>query len=200
MFKLPEINFSKAPFLTEVTIQYHYDKHHRTYIEKLNQLVGDLPQKELTQIIQDSSGALYDNAAQAWNHTFYWLGLTPCPSTLDKKSELARAIDDQLGGNSDLKKKFVDSALSLFGSAWTWLALNVQSNKIEVINTSNSITIDFKKYRPLLICDVWEHAYYIEYRNSRSNYLSEFWSAINWNFVADNFQNRDFQKVSKRMT
>lgn len=200
MFKLPEINFSKAPFLSEETIQYHYGKHHRSYVDKLNQLVGDLPQKELTEIILDSSGGLFDNAAQAWNHTFYWLGLTPGPSTLDKTSNLAKSIEDQYGGNSDLKKKFIDSGLSLFGSGWTWLALNTQTNKIEVFNTSNANTINFKKYMPLLICDIWEHAYYIEYRNSRPNYLSEFWSAINWTFVAENFKNRDLQKVSKLMT
>lgn len=197
MFKLPEFNFTKTSFLSEETIQYHYGKHHRAYIEKLNMLTESLPSKDILEIIRDSDGALYNNAAQSWNHTFYWMGLTPGPSVLNLNSLLAKSLKEQIGSDSDLKEKFVESALKVFGSGWTWLALNLQSKKIEIINTSNADVIDFKKYAPLLICDIWEHAYYIEYRNSRSNYLTEFWSAINWKFVEDNFENKDLTKVGK---
>ncbi|MBK7963846.1 MAG: superoxide dismutase [Bdellovibrionales bacterium] len=197
MFKLPEFNFTKASFLSEETIQYHYGKHHNAYIEKLNNLMEGLPPKDILEIIRDSDGALYNNAAQSWNHTFYWMGLTPSPSSLNLNSLLEKSIKEQFGSESGLKEKFVESALKVFGSGWTWLALDMQGKKIEIINTSNADVIDFKKYMPLLICDIWEHAYYIDYRNSRSNYLAEFWTAINWKFVEDNFENKDQAKVGK---
>jgi Fe-Mn family superoxide dismutase len=200
MFKLPEVNFTKAPFLSEETLQFHYGKHHRAYIENLNKLSADLPPKDLLEIIQSSDGAMFNNAAQVWNHTFYWLGLTPSPNSLAQDSSLSRAVLEQFESETLLREKFVDSALKLFGSGWTWLALNLHNNKIEILNTSNADIIDFKIYMPLLICDVWEHAYYIEYRNSRSNYLKEFWSAINWKFVENNFENKKLDKVSELLT
>ncbi|MBK9041565.1 MAG: superoxide dismutase [Fe] [Bdellovibrionales bacterium] len=138
MFKLPEFNFTKASFLPEETIQYHYGKHHSAYIGKLNKLMEGLPPNAILENIRDSDGALYNNAVQSWNHTFYWMGLTPSPSILNSNSLLAKSIKVQFGSESGLKENFVESALKVFRSGWTWLALNMQSKKIEIINTSNA--------------------------------------------------------------
>lgn len=199
MFKLPEFNFSNAKFLSQETIEYHHGKHHRAYIENLNRLTESMPQEDILEIIRKSEGAVYNNAAQSWNHTFYWMGLTPSPSALNFNSQLGKAINEQFGSDSALKEKFIESGAKVFGSGWTWLALNVQSNKIEILNTSNADVIDFSKHIPLLVCDIWEHAYYIEYRNSRSNYLAKFWNAINWKFVEENFEDKELTKVGQRM-
>lgn len=199
MFKLPDFSFSNVKLLSAETIEYHHGKHHRAYIENLNRLIENMPQKNILEIISNSEGAIYNNAAQSWNHTFYWMGLTPSPSVLNFDSQLGRAINEQLGSHSVLKEKFIDSGTKVFGSGWTWLALNNQTGKIEILNTSNAEVVDLKKYIPLLVCDIWEHAYYIEYRNARSNYLAEFWDAINWKFVEENFETKDLSKVGKRM-
>jgi Fe-Mn family superoxide dismutase len=200
MFKLPEFNFANAKFLSEETIEYHHGKHHRAYIENLNKLAEGLQQTDILEIIRSSEEALYNNAAQSWNHTFYWMGLTPGPSALNSSSPLAKAIVEQFGSESSLKEKFIEAATQVFGSGWTWLAFNLQNKSIEIMNTNNADLIDLKKYMPLLICDIWEHAYYIEYRNSRARYLSEFWSAINWKFVEENLELKDLTKVSKLLT
>jgi len=197
MFKLPEINFNKAPFLSEETIQHHYGKHHLVYVDNLNKLTAGLPPKDILEIIQTSDGAMFNNAAQSWNHTFYWLVLTPGPAALTQNSALSKGLKEQFESITVLKDKFTDSALKLFGSGWTWLAVNLKSRKVEILNTSNAAIIDLKKYMPLMNCDVWEHAYYIDYRNSRANYLKEFWSAINWKFVEENYENKDISRVSK---
>lgn len=200
MFKLPELDFSKATFLAPETIQYHYGKHHQAYIDNLNKLTKDLPPKALEAIIQSSEGGLYNNAAQTWNHTFYWLGLIPTPAPLTASSALSKSIVETFGSEAGLKTAFIDSATKVFGSGWTWLALNLQSKKLEILNTANAEMVDLKKHVPLLVCDVWEHAYYIEYRNSRPNYLAAFWNAINWKFVETNFETKDVGQVSKLLT
>jgi superoxide dismutase, Fe-Mn family len=195
MFKLPEIDFSKAPFLSAETLEYHYGKHHKAYVDNLNKLTKDLPKKGVLEIVGSSDGALFNNAAQTWNHTFYWLGLTPSASEIRPDSPLAKSISTQFGSMDGLKEKFLDSATKVFGSGWTWLALNRQTSSLEILNTSNADTVDFKKYAPVMICDVWEHAYYIEYRNSRANYLAGFWKAINWQFVESNFDKKSYEKI-----
>ena len=199
MFKLPEIDFSNAKVLSAETVQYHYGKHHQAYIDKLNKLTEGLPAKDLLEIIATAKGDLFNNAAQAWNHTFYWLGLTPKPSELSSDSKLLKAINTQYGSITEMKEKFIASATSVFGSGWTWLTLDKASGKFEILNTSNAGMPDLSKYTPLLVVDVWEHAYYIQYRNSRANYLGEIWSGVNWSFAEDNFSKDNLSAVTNRM-
>jgi superoxide dismutase, Fe-Mn family len=199
MFKLPEINFSKVHFLPDETIDCHFGKHHKSYIDRLNQLTEGLPRSDILDFIRKGQGPIYNNAAQAWNHTFFWLVLTPEPSRLNSDSELARKIKKQFGDLDGLKSKFFEAGMSLFGSGWTWLAVNNQNFSLEILNTTNADIVDFEKYSPVLICDVWEHAYYIEYRNSRANYLDGFWRSINWKFVEDNFVNKNYENVGRLM-
>lgn len=200
MFKLPTVDFSKNAFLDAETIEFHFGKHHKAYIDNLNKLTLDSEKRSLIEIIKNSQGALFNNAAQSFNHTFYWLGLTPDKNSIKKESNLSLQIDKDFGGIEKLKMLFLERALSVFGSGWTWLALNKSNNQLEIINTPNADVIDFENYMPLLLCDVWEHAYYIDYRNSRANYLNDFWDSINWNFVSENFEKKDLKKIENSMS
>ena len=199
MYKLPEIDFSKATFLATETVQYHYGKHHKTYIDNLNKLTKDLPAKDLMGIIRTSDGGLYNNAAQSWNHTFYWLGLTPKATALEAGSKLAGAIQAQFQSEENLKTKFIESATAVFGSGWTWLAMNKATQKFEILNTGNAQVINTEKLTPIFVCDVWEHAYYIQFRNARAEYLNQFWAAINWKFAQTNFETNNLKVVSDLM-
>lgn len=200
MFKLPTIDFSKNTFLDAETIEFHFGKHHKAYIDNLNKLTLDSEKRSLIEIIKNSQGALFNNAAQSFNHTFYWLGLTPAKISIKKGSSLGLQIEKEFGGIEKLKTLFLEQALSVFGSGWTWLALNKTNNKLEIINTANADVIDLENKMPLLVCDVWEHAYYIDYRNSRANYLNDFWDSINWNFVSENFEKKDLKKIENFMS
>lgn len=200
MFKLPTIDFSKNTFLDAETIEFHFGKHHKAYIDNLNKLTIDSERRSLIEIIKNSQGALFNNAAQSFNHTFYWLGLTPAKISIKIGSSLSLQIDKDFGGIEKLKTLFLERALSVFGSGWTWLALNKSNNQLEIINTTNADVVDLENYMPLLVCDVWEHAYYIDYRNSRANYLNDFWESINWNFVSENFEKKDLKKIENSMS
>ena len=199
MFKLPTINFSKNTFLDAETIEFHYGKHHKAYIDNLNKLTVGSERESLIEIIKNSQGALFNNAAQSFNHTFYWLGLTPAKISIKKESSLSLQIDKDFGGIEKLKPLFLDRALSVFDTGQTQLVVNKSNNTIEILNTANADVIDLENFMPLLVCDVWEHAYYIDYRNSRPNYLNDFWDSINWNFVSENFENRDLNKIENSM-
>ncbi|KPJ67774.1 MAG: superoxide dismutase [Coxiella sp. DG_40] len=185
-FKLPDLPFPKdslAPYLSQETIEYHYGKHHRGYIEKLNKIIEGKAEenKSLEEIIKTASGGLFNNAAQAWNHNFYW----NCLSAKAKKrpgGKLSKMIDKAFGSFEEFKSKFKESALSNFGSGWTWLVKKSNGN-LEIINTSNAGNPITNGDKPLLTCDVWEHAYYIDYRNERGKYLDNFWNIVNWDFV-----------------
>ncbi|MBL7545554.1 MAG: superoxide dismutase [Bdellovibrionaceae bacterium] len=200
MFKLPVIDFSNNSFLTEETVKYHYGKHHAAYIENLNKLISDSEKKTLIEIIKSSRGALFNNAAQAFNHTFYWLCLTPQRSPILPNCDLHKLIVREFGSLEKLRSAFIERALSVFGSGWTWLALNKSTNKLEIINTTNADVVDLENYMPLLVCDVWEHAYYIDYRNSRAKYLDEFWNEINWQFASENYESKDICRIEMFMT
>ncbi len=197
MFILPDFNFANVANISQETFTYHYGKHYKTYIDNLNNLSKDLSTHNLVDIINSSQGPLFNNAAQVWNHTFYFLGLTPRRSNLKPDSNLSNQIDTQYGSFSNFKEAFFKEALNLFGSGWTWFALNKESKKLEIINTSNAVVIDFKKYVPLLICDVWEHAYYIDFRNARNKYLEAFWNVINWEFVENNYNTQSLVDVNE---
>ncbi len=190
MFELPSLPYAQdalVPFISKETIEYHYLKHHKTYVDNLNKLLEnqvDYLNLSLEDIIQKSTGPLFNNAAQVWNHTFYWHCLSP-EIDQEPSSELLSLINNSFGSFALFKEKFTDCALKTFGSGWAWLVLTPQGN-LDIISTSNAQTPITMSLKPLLTCDVWEHAYYIDYRNARAQYMTSFWKIINWKFVQNN--------------
>lgn len=187
-FELPALPFDKkslSPYISEETIEFHYGRHHQTYVNNLNQLVigTEFAEKSLDEIVKSSSGAIFNNAAQIWNHTFYWNCLQADGTELS--ADLAEAINLSFGGLEKFKDIFTKTALSLFGSGWVWLVKD--ANGLGIVSTSNAATPITTGQIPLLTCDVWEHAYYIDYRNARAKYLENFWHIVNWKFVSKNF-------------
>ncbi len=188
--KLPELPYAMnalAPTISQETLEYHYGKHHKAYVTNLNNLIKgtEFENASLEEIIKKSSGGLFNNAAQVWNHTFYWNSLSPSGGG-KPSGTLADAINAEFGSLDAFKEKFSTSAATNFGSGWTWLVKN-QSGSLEIVNTSNAGCPLTDDKIPLLTCDVWEHAYYIDYRNVRPKYIEAFWSLVNWDFVASNF-------------
>jgi superoxide dismutase, Fe-Mn family len=186
-FSLPELPYAKdalEPHISEETLEYHYGKHHQTYVDKLNGMVEgtDDADKSLEEIIRNSSGGLFNNAAQVWNHTFYWHCLSPNGGGRPS-GKLAELIDRDFGSFDDFEKEFSDKAVGNFGSGWTWL-VKQPGGKLAVVNTDDAKTPLTGDDKPLMTCDVWEHAYYIDYRNARPKYLEAFWELVNWDFVA----------------
>ncbi len=187
---LPELPYAMnalEPHISQETLEYHYGKHHKTYVEKLNGLIegGEFADASLEDIIRRSSGGVFNNAAQVWNHTFYWNCLSPDGGG-KPSGALADAIDDAFGSFDEFKKQFTDKSVTLFGSGWAWL-VKKPDGKLAIVQTSNAATPLTGEDTPLLTCDVWEHAYYVDYRNARPKYLEAFWQLINWDFVAKNF-------------
>jgi Fe-Mn family superoxide dismutase len=199
-FHLPSIDFKQSSFLDSETLEFHYGKHHKAYVDNLNKLVDGQPVQGLVEIIQNSSGGLFNNAAQAWNHTFYWMCLTPTASALRATSALAQAINRDFGSLENCQAEFEKMGASNFGSGWTWLAKEKASQKLSWINTSNAHLVDLKTHIPILVADVWEHAYYIKYRNARPQYLKDFWAAVNWTAAEKFFETDDVSAVEKSMT
>lgn len=191
-FELPALPYAinaLEPHISQETLEYHYGKHHNTYVVKLNGLVEgtDLAEKSLEEIVQTSTGGVFNNAAQVWNHTFYWHCLSPNGGS-EPTGELADAIVKAFGSFAEFKAKFTDSAINNFGSGWTWL-VKTEDGALEIVNTSNAgcpIAEEGLKMTPLLTVDVWEHAYYIDYRNVRPDYMAAFWALVNWDFAAKN--------------
>ncbi len=190
-FQLPDLPYSKealAPHMSAETLEFHYGKHHKTYVDKLNTLVQGTPFAEASfeEIIKKSDGGIFNNAAQVWNHTFFWNCLSPQGGGAPQ-GEVKEAIDKSFGSFDAFKEQFTQAALNLFGSGWAWLVKNSDGSlSIEALsNAGNPLT---KGQTPLLTCDVWEHAYYIDYRNARPKFLEGFWSLANWEYVAKNFK------------
>ncbi len=175
------------PVISAETLEYHYGKHHNAYVTNLNNLIPgtEFENMSLGDIIMKSSGGVFNNAAQVWNHSFYWNCLSPNGGG-EPSGALADAINSTFGSFDAFKEAFSKSAVGNFGSGWTWLVKNADGS-IEIFNTSNAGTPMTEGKTALLTVDVWEHAYYIDYRNLRPKYLDEIWKLINWNFVADNF-------------
>ncbi|GIU54057.1 superoxide dismutase [Fe] [Shewanella sp. 1_MG-2023] len=190
-FELPALPYAKnalAPHISEETIEYHYGKHHNTYVVKLNGLVEgtEFANKTLEEVVKTSTGGMFNNAAQIWNHTFYWNCLAPNAGGAPTGA-IADAINAAFGSFEEFKAKFTDSAVNNFGSAWTWLVKNADGS-VSIVNTSNAATpLTDESVTSLLTVDVWEHAYYIDYRNVRPNYMAAFWELVNWDFVNANF-------------
>lgn len=190
-FELPALPYERnalEPHISEETLDYHYGKHHNTYVVKLNGLVEgtELASKSLEEIIKTSEGGVFNNAAQIWNHTFYWNCLSPNGGG-QPSGALADAINKAFGSFDEFIAAFNDKAVNNFGSSWTWLVKNADGS-VEIVNTSNAATPLTTEQKPLLTCDLWEHAYYIDYRNVRPDYLKAFWALVNWNFAEDNYQ------------
>lgn len=189
-FELPALPYERdalEPSISKETLDYHYGKHHNTYVVKLNGLIEgkELENKSLEEIIKSSEGGVFNNAAQIWNHTFYWHCLSPNGGGKPTDS-LADAINKAFGSFEAFQKTFTESAVNNFGSGWTWLVKNSDTT-VAIVNTSNAATPLTTNQTPLLTCDVWEHAYYIDYRNVRPDYLAAFWKLVNWKFAAKNF-------------
>jgi len=188
-FELPALPYAKdalAPHISEETLEYHYGKHHKTYVDNLNKLTQDseLADKSLEELIKTQSGGIFNNAAQVWNHTFYWKCLSPNGGG-KPNGDLLTAIERDFGGFDAFKEKFTETSVKTFGSGWGWLVKNADG-KLEIVSTSNAGNPLTDDQTPLLTCDVWEHAYYIDYRNARPKYLEGFWELVNWEFVAKN--------------
>jgi len=187
--KLPELPYAKealAPNISAETLEYHYGKHHKTYVDNLNKLISgtEFEKMSLEEIIKKASGGVFNNAAQIWNHTFYWNSLSPKGGG-EPSGAVATAVTKNFGSFAQFKEKFTNAAVTLFGSGWAWLVENPDGSLvIEATSNAGNPLKDGKK--PLLTCDVWEHAYYIDYRNGRAKYVEAFWNLVNWDFVEKN--------------
>jgi len=189
--KLPDLPYAYdalAPHISKETLEYHHDKHHAGYVNNLNNLIKNNESyraMSLLEIIKNSENAIFNNAAQTYNHTFYWNCLSP--KSTKPNTALLTAIEHQYDSLEAFKKTFTSAALGLFGSGWTWLVKD-HKNNLSLINTSNADTPIVKGYTALLVCDVWEHAYYLDCQNARATYLENFWKVVNWEFVSQNFE------------
>lgn len=190
-FTLPQLPFAKdalVPHMSVETFDYHYNKHHNAYVTNLNNLIKEttFEKMSLEEIILSSEGTMFNNAAQVWNHTFFWSCLSPKGGT-EPTGTLKDQIIQAWGSYEAFKEAFTKSAVANFGSGWTWLVKN-KSGKLEIMNTSNAQTPMTSGSHALLTVDVWEHAYYIDYRNERPRFLNAFWSLVNWDFAEQNFK------------
>lgn len=185
--KLPYALDALQPYISKETLEYHYGKHHKAYVDNLNKLIPgtEFENMSLEETIMKSSGGIFNNAAQIWNHTFYWHCMAP-KSGGEPNGKLADAIKKTFKSFDEFKKQFSETAVKTFGSGWAWLAKNDKGD-LEIISTSNAGTPMKEHKKALLTCDVWEHAYYIDYRNMRPTYVEKFWNLVNWDFVAEKF-------------
>lgn len=189
-FELPKLPYAMdglQPYISVKTLEYHYGKHHQTYVDNLNKLVPGTAFEgaSLEDIIKKADGGVFNNGAQVWNHTFYWNCLNPKGGG-DPKRNLGDAIKKEFGSYEEFKQKFTNAGLTLFGSGWAWLVKN-EEGKLQIIQESNAGNPLRNGLTPLLTLDVWEHAYYLDQQNRRGDYISAFWSLVDWNAVSDRF-------------
>ena len=177
--QLPYALDALAPFISKETLEFHYGKHHQAYVTNLNNLIkgGEFENSSLENIIKNSAGGVFNNAAQVWNHTFYWNSMKPNGGG-SPTGALADAINAKWGSFDQFKAEFTKCAVGTFGSGWAWLVKKSDSS-LDLVSTSNAATP--------LTCDVWEHAYYIDTRNARPKYVENFWNVVNWDFASQNF-------------
>ena len=208
MFKLPVLPYKNdelAPFISKETLEFHYGKHHKTYVDNLNKLIENTPHAKATLevIVQEASGPLYNNAAQSWNHTFYWLGLTKSSSRphAEPIGSLKEQIIKDFTSVQGFKDAYKDNIIKVFGSGWTWLVKDAASNKLSFLNTTNADgPLKTSSVIPIHVCDVWEHAYYIDYRNVRATYFDQFWNIVDWDFCEKNFNSSKPLNLSPLMS
>ena len=187
-FELPPLPYAKdalAPHISAETLDFHHGKHHQSYVNNLNGMIDgtEWAGKSLEDIIKQADGGVFNNAAQIWNHTFYWHCLSPNGGG-EPTGKLADAINDAFGSFTAFKEQFSTAAAKTFGSGWAWLVRDA-SGKLSITSTSNAGNPMTDDFTPMMTCDVWEHAYYIDFRNARPKYIEAFWSLINWDFVAE---------------
>ena len=188
--KLPQLPYAMdalQPHISKETLEFHYGKHHQTYVTNLNNLIKgtEFESMSLENIVLKSSAGMFNNAAQVWNHSFYWSCLSPKGGG-QPSGALAEAINKKFGSFDEFKKQFTQTAVGTFGSGWAWLVKNADGS-LDLVSTSNAQTpLTQAGKKPLLTCDVWEHAYYVDYRNRRPDYVAAFWNLVNWEFVAKN--------------
>jgi len=187
--ELPALPYAKnalEPHISAETLDYHYGKHHQAYVTNLNKMIEgtEHANADLEAIVRKSSGGMFNNAAQVWNHTFYWNCLSPNGGG-DPSGELKTLIDRDFGSVDNFRDQFSKTAVGTFGSGWAWLVLT-PDGKLQLASTSNAETPLTSDNKPLLTCDVWEHAYYVDYRNARPKYVEAFWNLVNWDFVSSN--------------
>ncbi|MCA3192567.1 MULTISPECIES: superoxide dismutase [Fe] [unclassified Cupriavidus] len=184
---LPYAHDALAPHISKETLEFHHDKHHQTYVTNLNNLIKgtEFENASLEEIVKKSSGGIFNNAAQVWNHTFYWESMKPNGGG-QPTGALADAINAKFGSFDKFKEEFTKTAVGTFGSGWAWLVKKADGS-LDLVSTSNAATPLTTDAKPLLTCDVWEHAYYIDYRNARPKYVEAFWNVVNWDFASKNF-------------
>lgn len=185
--ELPALPYDRTalePHISAETIDYHYSKHHQTYVTNLNNLIvgTEFENADLESIVRKAQGGLFNNAAQVWNHTFYWNCLKPNGGGAPT-GKLADAINAAFGSFDAFKAEFTKTAIGTFGSGWAWLVQRADGS-LALVSTSNAATPLTGTDKPLLTCDVWEHAYYVDYRNARPKYVEAFWNLVNWDFVS----------------
>lgn len=175
-----------SPYISKETLEYHYGKHHQTYVTNLNNLIKgtEFESLGLEDVVKKSTGGIFNNAAQVWNHTFYWNSMKPNGGGAPI-GPLAQAIDAKWGSFDRFKEEFTKCAIGTFGSGWAWL-VQKSDGSLDLVSTSNAVTPLTGDAKPLLTCDVWEHAYYIDTRNARPKYLENFWNLVNWEFASQN--------------
>jgi len=186
-FQLPTLPYAPdalEPVISARTIEFHYGKHHQAYVTKLNSLVPGTPfeNSTLEEIIMKSEGGIFNNAAQIWNHTFYWEGFSANRNTVPS-GRLLEMINRDFGSFEAFKTKFNEAAVNQFGSGWAWLVLN-SDGKLAIVTTGNAANPMRDGLKPLLTCDVWEHAYYIDFQNRRPDYVNAFWQLVDWDIIA----------------
>ena len=189
--KLPELPYAKdalQPHISAETLEYHHGKHHNAYVTNLNNLIKGTKYENMSleEIITSSEAGIFNNSAQVWNHTFFWNCLSPKGGGAPT-GKVGEMINKKWGSFDKFKEEFTKAATTNFGSGWTWLIQNKQGD-VEIFNTGNANTPMTSGHKALLTLDVWEHAYYIDYRNSRPNFINAFWNLVNWDFVNQNIQ------------
>ncbi|MDK2841532.1 MAG: superoxide dismutase, Fe-Mn family [Anaerophaga sp.] len=189
-FSLPQLPYAMdalEPHISKRTLEFHYGKHHQAYVNNLNNLVPGtkFENADLETIIKEADGNIYNNGAQVWNHTFYFSSLSPNGGNAPT-GPLAQAIDEAFGSFGAFREKFSQAATTLFGSGWAWLVKN-SDGKLEIIKESNAGNPIRNGMIPILTCDVWEHAYYLDYQNRRPEYIEAFWNCVDWDIVGKRF-------------
>ncbi len=190
-FELPQLPYEKTalePYISERTLEFHYGKHHKAYVDKTNELIQgtEFENASLEEIIKRAGGALFNNGAQVWNHTFYFNQFNP-GGQKRPEGKLKEAIDARFGTFDMFMEEFSKSAAGIFGSGWAWLVKN-NSNELEIVQASNAVNPLREGKKPLLTCDVWEHAYYLDKQNARPKYIEDFWKVIDWRVIAERFE------------
>jgi len=189
-FELPKLPYSKnalEPYISEKTIEFHYGKHHQAYVTKVNNLSKGTPfeNASLEEIIKKADGGVFNNGAQVWNHTFYFFQFNP-DGCKEPKDELKKAIEAKFGSVEKFKEEFSNAAATLFGSGWAWLVKN-EKGELEIVQTANAGNPLRDGKTPLLTCDVWEHAYYLDKQNARPKYIEDFWKIIDWKVISERY-------------